>query len=689
MKYLTERHRSKSGEDTLVLMLPDFPSLDLHAVVEEMRALCNELRLYARTVVKEKPSFENLFLWKEEMDDRIAQISTPLYNLHHSMRTPEVEAAHREVADMLSHSNIEWYTNEALFRAYRSFRQTHAYRDLGEEEKAAFESHFQHFRYYGVQFDKRKRNRLRKLGDEIEKLSVTIGANIGASLNVPICFVKDELKLSGIPERVRVMMKQSAESMGKEGWAVLAKSSIRLAITRYADDRRLRERVFKAYATAASDIGRGGIALDNRPLIERMLLLEHRAAIAVGSRNHAERVTGGLMTGSPKKVFAFLNALHQPICGHAKREFAKLQKFAKAEFGYELQPWDIEYVKYHYLKKAHGFTREDLLPYLPVDRVLKALFDLAHKMYGIHIKERFGVSAWLPHVRFFEVYDEGGDLKGGFYLDLYARTGGVIKDESLWQQTLLNRRKIGKNEIRLPIAVIHLNLPTPKGKSLGHFTHEEMTGLFHEFGHMLHEVLSVSNYLGTCPGNIEWDTIEIPSTLLEHWAWDIEVLADITRRAKKEPVPFLLLLAIHRQRSLIESFGPWSLLEYYERALVDYYLHTEKPKPGYVAKIVARVREEVGILPTFALNRFPNNFPHYFPDYGASFYGYLLSKKFSAAIRLEHVRTMYSVSPTHGMRFRRDFIEGARTKSAQANLTAFFGRKLPSARALLELMRMV
>lgn len=687
MKYLNEIHKSKSGE-THVLSLPDWPTFDSTQAVTDIASLCDEMRLYVDGVVNEKPTFARLVIGIEEIEDRLAQIEGPLGNLYSSMRTPGIAVAYEKSEKLRSSCFFDVWSNTAFYRSHRAFCSTKEFQKLGKEERSAFDVQLQTFKYYGVSLCNQSKLRLRKLDEEVDALTRKFSDNLVASLNKSALIVTDEKDLSGIPENLRRMMRKAANVEGEEGWAVLPKNAMRIPLMESADNRSLREAVYKAWATAASDVS--DPSLDNRPIAERILLLRYRAAQCLGKRNHAERTIEDNMAGSPNKVFRFLNSIGHKVRQGAKEELKKLRKFSKSELGYELEPWDVEYAKNRFLKKQFGFTGSDLKRYITFPRVLKTLFSLAESQYGVSIKERKGVPTWLPHVQFFEVYEHGGNLVGGFYLDAYARVGGVIKEESLWTDNILCRRKLSDHGTRLPLVIIHLNMVPEDGVEMQYFSHKELIGFFHEFGHMLQDILASSQYLATSPTNVEWDVIEIPSSLMENWAWDIEILAEMTRGKRGGGVPLKFLLAIHRQRPIVDGYGHWSIHEYLEQSLFDLYLHTEKPGRGYVERMVRRVRREVGALPIFVNDRYPNNFPYIFGDsYDANMYGYLWSWRFAAAIRVEHLKTGCSVNPIISRRFRREFIEASRIRTAKDNLTAFFGRKLPSAKAMLEQSRML
>lgn len=690
MNYLIERKQSKDGEAQLTLMLPDWLNFDPGKAVEEIRTLTQELRAHVVAVVNERPTFARLVVAYEEIRDRITQIEGPLDNLYSSMRTPVIEEAYREVTQLIRVCETEIWSDRHFYRAHRAFCHTREYRMLDKEQKSAFEIQLSTFKLYGISLSPKAQMRLRVLEEEVESLEQRFKQNLGLSFNHRVLLVTDESMLAGVPESIKVMMRNAANQEGSLGWAVFVKDAMRIPVLGYAENRSLREAVYKAHATAASDIGAGGPALDNRPIAERLLSLEHRIARLLGKQNYAEFVISDRMAESPRRVLRFLNSMRQKICQSAKDELRKLKKFSKYELGHTLEPWDVEYAKNRSLKKQFGFTVEDLEPYLTFRNVLRTLFGLAEKMYGVKIRERSGVAGWLPHVRFFEVYEHTGDCLGGFYLDPYARVGEVIKSESLWTHDVLSRRRVGKGEIRLPLTIIHLNIADSGEGDDQCLSHKNVIGIFHEFGHMLQNMLSLSSFLATGPSNVEWDAIEIPSILMENWAWDIETLVEMTRGKRRKQIPWKLLLAIHRQRPIVDCYGHWSLHEYLERSMIDLALYSKTPRAGFVGRVVRRVRSDVGVLPTYADDRFPNNFSYVFGDgYEASFYGYLWSWRFAAAIRQEHLKTGQSVNAMVSRRFRGEFLEESRMRSAKENLTAFFRRGLPSTKALLEQSRLI
>jgi oligopeptidase A len=716
--YLIERHKRKGGE-VGVLMLPDWPAFDAAKAIEDIKSLCDRARNFVAQFRLDQPSkasFAELVYDWETIEDEIAKIEGAFYNMHESMRTPEIETAYKTAQAALDEMRSEVWSHQGFYRAHRAFRfapkqkakkrkageSTHdpaaqfpyrglRYKRLSEEEKSAIGVQMLAFKGMGVRLTEHRRTRFRELEKEIQRLERTFVENLGHSLNQPACFITDEGRLGGVPNSVKTMMRNALAGSGREGFAVLAKDAMRVPILGFAHDRKLRETVYKAFVSAASDIGAGGAKYDNRPVAERILRLRHKIAVCAKKKHYVAHSFEYLMENSSAYVMNALEAIRTVVRGRAKANLAKLRQYSKTVLGHELEPWDLEYVKNRYLKDTFEHSSEDLTRYFTFGRVRNTLFSLLKRKFGVTIKERKGVPVWHSSVRFFEVYEHSGNLAGGFYLDAYARSGAIIKAESLWTQWMLARRRLSKEEIRLPLVIIHLNMPETGEGDKQHVSHNDVIGLFHEVGHKLQGMLGHSQYAATSADNVETDAVEIPSMLMEHWAWDIETLAELTRDPKtKKSAPLRMLLAVHRQRSFSESLGRWSLLEDIERSLIDLELHLSRPAARHIERTVARVRKETGILSPVAEDRFPNNFSYIFGDgYDGSYFSYVWGRKYSAAIRLEHLKTGHSVNPIVSRRFRHEVLEEARTRASSDSLIAFFGRKLPSAKALLEQLRMV
>jgi oligopeptidase A len=436
--------------------------------------------------------------------------------------------------------------------------------------------------------------------------------------------VTDKNLLAGLPESAVALAAQAAGNKGLTGWLFTLDFPSYYPVMQYADDRGLREEMYKAYVTRASDQGPGKPGWDNSPVMEQILALRVKKARLLDFASYAHYSLVRKMAATPEEVLAFLNNLARYSQPAARADFQELSEFA----GSRLEAWDIAYYSEKLRKHKFDFTEEDLKPYFPVASVLAGMYALVERLYGLAIRERSGVVAWHPDVRFFDIQDQLGDLRGSFYLDLFAREhkrGGAWMDECI-----VRRRRAGG--LQLPVAFLSCNFTPPVAGRPALLTHDEVTTLFHEFGHGLHHMLTLVDYAAVSGINgVPWDAVELPSQFMENWCWERELLDIMARHYETgAPLPEDLFEKMVRAKNFQSGMQMVRQLEF---ALFDFRLHYEQnaPTTASIQGLLDAIRRDTAVVAPPAYNRFQHSFTHIFSGgYAAGYYSYKWAEVLSA-----------------------------------------------------------
>jgi oligopeptidase A len=444
----------------------------------------------------------------------------------------------------------------------------------------------------------------------------------------------------------------------------------------YADHHGLRERMYRAFVTRASELGNP--QWDNTPGIRRILELRAEAARLLGYASYAEVSLASKMAGSAAQVLDFLEDLARRARPFAERDMEELRAFAREELNLaDLRACDVPYVSEKLRQSRYAFSDQEVKQYFPESEVLAGMFRLVETLYGVRIRPA-QAETWHPAVRFFEIVDGSGERVGRFYLDLYAREG---KRGGAWMDDAINRRRLGER-LQTPVAFLTCNFSAPVGGKPALFTHDEVTTLFHEFGHGLHQLLTQVDELGVAGINgVEWDAVELPSQFMENFCWEWEVVEPMTRHVDTGGrIPRALFERMLAAKNFQSGMQFVRQLEF---ALFDMRLHHGfDPASGSVAGVLDDVRRAVAVYPVPDYNRFASQFSHIFAGgYAAGYYSYkwaeVLSSDAYSAFEEEGV-----LNPEVGARFRREVLAAGGSRPALESFVAFRGRR-PQIDALL------
>ena len=598
------------------------PAID--QLLEEHRALLNALLA--------KPgehTWETLLQPLEEKEDQLHRAWSAVRHLHSVADNEQLRDAYNACVPKVSDHETALGQNKDLFRACQTLAEGEEYTRLDVARKKIIDNTLRDFRLSGIDLGATAQDRYRALQQQLSRLHTRFEENLLDATHGWARLVTDKSLLSGLPDTALELAAQSARRQDRSGWLFTLEYPSYAPVMMYADDRALRRELYTAYTTRASELGPNGGQWDNGPLMVEILSLRQELAALLGYRDYAEYSLAKKMADTPQEVMAFLHDLAARSKAAAQREFATLEKFAATEHGLEdLRAWDIPYYSEKLRQQQFDFSQEDLRPYFPADQVVAGLFAVVSRLYGLNISARQGVEAWHSEVRFFEVRDERGELRGAFYLDLYARPhkrGGAWMDECVV-------RRLGRDALQTPVAYLTCNFTPPLAQQPALLTHDEVLTLFHEFGHGLHHILTQVDYAGVSGINgVPWDAVELPSQFLENWCWEREAL-DLCARHYQTGATLPADLFERMQRARTFHAG-MQMVRQLELALFDFRLHHERRGQDTrdIQSLLDEVRRAVAVVKAPPDNRFQHSFGHIFAGgYAAGYYSYKWAEVLSA-----------------------------------------------------------
>ncbi|MBH2960039.1 oligopeptidase A [Serratia marcescens] len=612
--------------------LPPFSAIRPEDIVPAVQSALVDCRAAVERVVAQPGPFtwDNLCQPLAESDDRLSRIWSPIGHLNSVKNSPELRAAYEQALPLLSEYGTWVGQHEGLYQAYRSLKEGAAFETLSVPQRKAVDNALRDFELSGIGLSADKQQRYGEIVARLSELGSTYSNNVLDATMGWNKLITDEAELSGLPESALAQAQAMAQAKEQDGWLLTLDMPSYLPVLTYADNRALREEMYRAFATRASDQGPNAGKWDNSEVMAETLALRHELAQLLGFDTYADKSLATKMAESPEQVIGFLSDLAKRARPQAEQELAQLRAFAKQHYGVdELEAWDITY--YGEKQKQHLFSISDeqLRPYFPEQRVVEGLFEVVKRIYGITAKERKDVETWHPDVRFFDLFDANGELRGSFYLDLYAREN---KRGGAWMDDCVGSLRKADGTLQKPVAYLTCNFNRPLGDQPALFTHNEVTTLFHEFGHGLHHMLTQIDTAGVSGINgVPWDAVELPSQFMENWCWEPEALAFISGHYQSgEPLPKAmldkLLAAKNYQAALF-------ILRQLEFGLFDFRMHFEySPEKGaQILPTLAEVKKMVAVVPSPSWGRFPHAFSHIFAGgYAAGYYSYLWAEVLSA-----------------------------------------------------------
>jgi len=664
-------------EDTL---LPRFGSIQPEDVEPAIDALLaeNRRRIAELLDAVDAPTWRNFVEPVEILEDRLSRAWSPVQHMNSVVNTDELRAAYNACLPKLSDYASEMGQNERLYEAYRSVEEHDPH--LGRVQRKVLQNALRDFHLAGVDLPAEKKRRFREISQELSRLTSKFEENLLDATNGWSKEIADPSELEGLPESALALARQQAEQRDLAGWLLTLEFPSYYPVLAYADSRELRREVYEAYATRASDKGPHAGQFDNSEVMEQILALRHESAMLLGFENYAERSLATKMARSADEVTGFLQDLGKRAKPQALREFEELEAFAREQHGADrLQAWDIAYYSEKLRQARYNISQEELKPYFPDTRVVPGMFAVVERLFGIRIERVDGVETWHPDVRFYEIRSADGELRGQFFLDLYARPrkrGGAWMDDC-------TTRFFTEDLDQIPVAYLTCNFTPPVGDKPALLTHDEVQTLFHEFGHGLHHLLTRIDFPAVAGINgVAWDAVELPSQFMENFCWEKEALDLFAGHYESgAPIPEDLY---HRMLAAKNFQSAMQLVRQLEFSLFDFRMHREydPARGGRIYEVLDEVRDQVAVVRPPEWNRFAHGFSHIFAGgYAAGYYSYKWAEVLSAdAYSLFEEQGIFSEEA--GRAFLSNILEKGGSEDAMDLFVAFRGRE-PSIDALL------
>ncbi|GAA5170267.1 MULTISPECIES: oligopeptidase A [Halomonadaceae] len=664
--------------------LPPFGEIQPDHVVPAVEQLLDENRSAIDRLAEqancETPTWQSLAAPIEELNDRLSQAWSPVSHLNGTMNSPALRDAYQACLGKLSEYATWLGQHEGLFRAYRALKDSPAYAELNPAQQRSIDNTLRDFRLAGVDLAADDKHRYGEIQARLSELTNTFSNHVLDATQAWHKDIADAEALDGLPQSALDTLEANAEAKQLDGYRITLDFPSFFPVMSYAHDRALRKEVYTAFVTRASELGPNAGEYDNAPLIEEILALRQELARLLGFATYADYSLATKMAESPAQVLEFLADLAKRAHPQAQEEFNELEAFAKETLGLEdLQPWDVGYASEKLREARYAISQEQLRPYFPAPQVIDGLFRVTERLYGVRFQEDAEAPRYHPDVRYYSIR-EGDTPIAGFYLDLYAREG---KRGGAWMDECRVRRERQDGSLQLPVAYLTCNFTRPVGGKPALLTHDEVTTLFHEFGHGLHHMLTrqtVADISGI--NGVAWDAVELPSQFMENFCWEREGLDMIAAHVDTgERLPDELLARLQAAKNFQSAMG---MLRQIEFSLFDFRLHheLEAPSADDVQHLLDAVRDQYSVVPRADFNRFQNSFGHIFAGgYAAGYYSYKWAEVLSADAYGAFEEAGVFDGET-GMRFRREVLEQGGSRDAAELFKAFRGRE-PSVEPLL------
>jgi oligopeptidase A len=581
----------------------------LERILSENRARLQQL------TAQTGPTFASLVVPVEELSYRLSRVWSPIGHLNAVANSPEMRQAYNECVPLLTAYSSELGQNADLYAGYAHVFK-HEGDSLDSSQRKLLENALRDFRLAGVDLPAERRDRYRQVVQRLAQLATKFSENVLDAARSYSRSVSDGSELEGLPESTVDRAAADAREAGQAGWLFKLDQPTYMTVMANAANAQLRRDIYEAWVTRASELGPSGGQFDNNPIMAEILALRHELAQLLGFNNFVDYALATRMAKSGKQVLGFLDDLALRCRPAAIQEFADLEEFA----GRKLNAWDLAYFSERLQESRFNVSQEALRPYFPLAKVLSGLFALTERLYGIKVIPRPEVSVWHPTVRYYDLKDARGAAVAGFYLDPYSRSE---KRSGAWMDECVVAKSLPSGKA-LPVALLVCNFTAPVGDAPALLTHDEVTTLFHEFGHGLHHMLTQVAYPSIAGINgVAWDAVELPSQFMENFAWRAEVLPLISAHMiDGKPLPTDMLRRLQGTRTFNAALDT---LRQIELAGFDFELHANfDPAAGArIAETLATVRQRVAVVPAAPFNRMPSSFAHIFAGgYAAGYYSY-------------------------------------------------------------------
>jgi oligopeptidase A len=652
--------------------LPIFSTLDAEHFPDALKQLLDANQAAIKKLLHQDTPFtwDNLMQPLDDLDDELSKRFAPLSHLHAVMNTPELRKAYKACLPTLSAYEAAIAHNHALYQALASIKLD----GLDPTQQKIISDTLRNFKLAGVALPAEQQTRFEAINTRLAELSNQFETHILDAVDAFTYHINDEKQLAGLPEHALLSAGERAKAADKTGFILNLEIPCYLAVLTYADARDLREIIYEAFVTRASDQGPHAGQFDNTPLIQEILALRDEKAKLLDFDSYAARSIATKMVKAPQEVFDFIEQLIQYVKPEAEQEMQALKAFAATSCGMtDIKPWDVAYVSQKQKEAEYALNDEALRPYFPLPHVMHGLFDIIQTLYGMQLTDITpSADTWHPDVTCYAIHDSKQQLRGYLYMDLFARSG---KRGGAWMDDAQSRRKQSDGSIQAPIAFLTCNFAKSASFDVPTLSHDEVVTLFHELGHCLHHVLTQVDYLSASGiSGVEWDAVELPSQFFENFCWNREALEKLSQHAATgAPLPEALFDALIASKNFHAGLH---LIRQLEFSWFDFLLHDAYPgdDPQWLETALKQVRATTEILPAMPYNRFAQSFSHVFAGgYAAGYYSYLWAEVLSsdAFSRFEEEGIL---NPKTGQAFLTEVLEVGSSKTAADFFKAFRGR---------------
>jgi oligopeptidase A len=658
--------------------LPKFNEIKPEHVSPALDLLLSEGRqtIDALATNRDAPSWNGFAIKLEDLDEKISRAWSQVGHMNSVVNSPKLREAYNDNLAKLTDFYSDLAQDERLYAKYRAIQKSAEFAKLSSTQQKIIDNEVRDFKLGGAELPADKKARFKAISEELSKLAAKFEENVLDTTNEYALYEADKTRLAGIPEDVLQTAKEAAKSDDKAGYKFTLHFPSYIPMLQYADNRELRETLYRAYATRASEFGKP--ELDNTSIITQLLKLRDEEAKLLDFNNFAELSLATKMADSPKQVIDFLENLAKKAKPYAAQDKLELEAYAKQLGIDDMQAWDVAYVSEKLREEKYAFSDLEVKQYFPEAKVMAGLFKVIETIFGVFVKKT-SAPTWHKDAHFYEITDTNNKLIGQFYLDLYARNN---KRGGAWMDEAITRRVID-DQLQTPVAYLTCNFSAPVGDKPALFTHDEVITMFHEFGHGLHHMLTqVDDYSVSGIKGVEWDAVELPSQFMENFCWEWDVLRHMTQHvetgAQLSRELFDKMVAAKNFQAGMQT------VRQIEFSLFDIKLHSEFNPNGKktALDLIEEIRDQVAVVRPPKWNRFPNNFSHIFAGgYAAGYYSYKWAEVLSAdAYSLFEENGVLSAEA--GKKFWGEILAQGGSRPAMESFIAFRGRE-PSIDALL------
>ena len=664
--------------------LPPFKQIEPSHMVEAIETIIQDSKVAINELTdKLKPdsiTWDNFVKPLEDINDRLDRAWSPISHLNSVANSDDIREAYNACLPLLSDYGTEMGQHLGLYNAVKALNGKAEALNLDSVQKKILKDDLRDFKLSGVSLSDDKKKRYGEIQKRLSELTSKFEQNL---LDATMAWHKDfesEDALDGLPESAIAAAKQTAEAAGVDGYRITLDFPSYLPVMMHANNRELRQEVYTAFSTRASDQGPNAGKFDNSDLMPEILTLRHELAKLLDFEHYGELSLATKMAQSTDEVMSFLTELASKSKPQAEQDLQELTDYAREQHGIEeLHAWDLAYYSEKLKNERYSISQEELRPWFPENQVIKGMFEITGTLFNIKFREREDVDTWHDDVRFFDIYDLNDQFVASFYLDLYARRN---KRGGAWMADCVGRRCTA-GDVQKPVAFLTCNFNGPVGDTPALFTHDEVTTLFHEFGHGLHHMLTEIDHASVAGiSGVPWDAVELPSQFLENFCWEKEGLAKIARHYESgEPLPAEKLERLLAAKNFQSAMQMVRQLEF---SLFDFKIHSEfdPANPNRIQEQLDQVRQQVSVIQPPEFNRFQHSFGHIFAGgYAAGYYSYKWAEVLSADAfsRFEEEGIF---NPKTGHDFLTNILQKGGSEEPAELFKAFRGRE-PSPDALL------